>query len=167
MIVELAIMFLFPAIMVFAGVLDIFTMTIPNRISIGLVAGFVCLAPFAGFGWETIALHFATGALMLSLGIGAFAAGWIGGGDAKLFAAASLWMGHENLYDYVLLSSIFGGILTLGFLALRKYPLPSRLAEQPWIARLHDAGHGVPYGVALSAAVLILYPDTSWFEGLV
>lgn len=167
MIIELAVMFLFPVIMVFAGALDIFTMTIPNRISIGLLAGFVCLAPFAGFGWETIALHFATGAVMLVLGIAAFAAGWIGGGDAKLFAAASLWMGHEHIYDYLLLSSILGGVLTLGFLAMRKYPLPPRLAEQPWIVRLHDAAHGVPYGVALSAAVLILYPDTSWFEGLV
>lgn len=167
MIVELGIVFLFPAVMIFAGALDIFTMTIPNRISIGLVAGFIVLAPFAGFGWETIALHFVTGALMLVLGIAAFAAGWIGGGDAKLFAAASLWMGYENIYDYVLLSSILGGVLTLGFLVMRRYPLPSRLAGQPWIARLHDAAHGVPYGVALSAAVLIIYPNTSWLEGLV
>lgn len=167
MIVELAIMFLFPAIMVFAAILDIFTMTIPNRISICLVAGFIALAPFTGFGWETIALHVVTGALMLAFGIGAFAAGWIGGGDAKLFAAASLWMGYENLYEYVLLSSILGGVLTLGFLAMRKYPLPPGLARQPWIARLHDAGQGVPYGVALSAAVLIIYPNTRWLEGLV
>ena len=167
MLLELAIMFLLPVVMVFAGALDIFTMTISNRISIGLIAGFVCLAPFAGFGWETIALHFVTGAVMLVLGIGAFAAGWIGGGDAKLFAAASLWMGHEHIYEYALVSSILGGVLTLALLALRRFPLPAGLAGQAWIARLHDAGQGVPYGVALAIAVLIVYPHTSWVEGLV
>ena len=167
MLVELAIMFLLPAVMVFAGALDLFTMTIPNRISIGLIAAFVILAPFAGFGWEAIALHFVTGAAMLALGIAAFAAGWIGGGDAKLFAAASLWMGYENIYEYALVTSIFGGILTLGLLLVRHVPLPSGLAGQAWVNRLHAAGHGVPYGVALALAVLVVYPQTNWFQGLV
>ncbi|GBE44815.1 MAG TPA: peptidase [Rhizobiales bacterium] len=167
MLVELGIIFLLPAVMVFAGALDLFTMTISNRISIGLVAGFVLLAPFAGFGWETIALHFVTGAAMLVLGIAAFAAGWIGGGDAKLFAAASLWMGHEYLYEYALVTSIFGGVLTLGLLLARRMPLPAGLAGQTWIARLHDAGQGVPYGVAMALAVLVVYPQTRWLQGLI
>lgn len=165
--VELAIMFLLPAVMVFAGALDLFTMMIPNRISIGLVVGFICLAPFAGFGWETIALHFVTGAVMLALGIAAFAAGWVGGGDAKLFAAASLWMGHEYIYEYVLVTSIFGGVLTLALLVMRRTPLPAGLAGQGWITRLHDAGHGIPYGVALALAVLVVYPHTNWLQGLI
>ena len=167
MLVDLAIVFLLPAIMVFAGALDLFTMTIPNRISIGLVAAFVILAPFAGFGWETIALHFVTGAAMLVFGIAAFAAGWIGGGDAKLFAAASLWMGHEYIFEYALVTSIFGGVLTLALLLMRRVPLPSGLAGQSWITRLHDAGKGVPYGVAMALAVLVVYPRTGWFQGLV
>ncbi|MEE8308233.1 MAG: prepilin peptidase, partial [Gammaproteobacteria bacterium] len=119
MFLELSIMFVFPALMVLAGAMDIFTMTIPNRITIGLVASFVCLVPFAGFGWETIALHVATGAAMLILGIGAFAAGWVGGGDAKLFAAASLWMGPEYIYQYDLVTALFGGVLSLAMLGLR------------------------------------------------
>ncbi len=167
MLVELAIIFLLPAVMVFAGALDLFTMTIPNRISIALVAGFVVLAPLAGFGWETIALHFATGAAMLGLGIAAFAMGWIGGGDAKLFAAASLWMGYEYLYEYALVTSIFGGILTVVLLLMRRAPLPSGLAGQAWISRLHDAGKGVPYGVALALAVLVVYPRTNWLQSLI
>jgi prepilin peptidase CpaA len=166
MILELAIMFVFPAAMVLAGAMDIFTMTIPNRIALGLVAGFVCLVPFAGFGWETIALHVAIGAAMLVLGIGAFAAGWVGGGDAKLFAAASLWMGPEYIYQYALISALCGGVLTLAFLGLRMIPLPAALRNRSWVARLHDAGRGVPYCTALAAAGLIVYPDTSWLQGL-
>lgn len=166
MFLELAIMFVFPAVMVLAGAMDIFTMTIPNRIALGLVAGFVVLVPFAGFGWETIALHVATGAAMLVLGIGAFAAGWIGGGDAKLFAAASLWMGPEYIYQYALVTALCGGVLTLALLGLRMLPLPEVLSKRSWIARLHDAGRGAPYCTALAAAGLIVYPDTSWVQGL-
>ena len=167
MLLELAIMFVFPALMVFAGATDLFTLTIPNRISLGLVAGFVCLAPFAGLGWEAIALHFAIGLAMLVICIGIFAMGWIGGGDAKMFAAASLWMGHEYIYEYALVSSIFGGVLTLAMLGLRMFPLPAGLASQSWIVRLHDAGRGVPYGVALAAAGLLVYPKTNWIQGLI
>ncbi len=167
MILELAIMFLFPAAMVLAGAMDIFTMTIPNRIALGLVAGFVALVPFAGFGWEVIALHVATGAAMLVLGIGAFAAGWVGGGDAKLFAAASLWMGPEYIYQFSLVTALCGGVLTLVLLGLRMLPLPDMLSKRSWIARLHDAGRGAPYCTALAAAGLIVYPDTSWVQGLV
>ena len=166
MLLDLAIMFVFPALMVFAGATDLFTLTIPNRISLGLVAGFVCLVPFAGIGWEAIALHFATGLAMLIICVGLFAMGWIGGGDAKLFAAASLWMGYENLYEYTLITAVFGGVLTLAMLGLRMFPLPAGLADQGWIARLHDNGHGVPYGLALAAASLVIYPKIDWIQGL-
>lgn len=167
MLFELAVMFVFPVLMILAGTMDIFTMTIPNRIAIGLVAGFACLVPFSGFGWETVALHVATGVAMLVIGIGLFAAGWIGGGDAKVFAAASLWMGHEYVYQFALVTAICGGALTLLMLGLRNFPLPAGLAGQKWLARLHEAGRGVPYGVAISAGALIVYPDTGWVQGLV
>lgn len=167
MFLELAIMFVFPALMVFAGATDLFTLMIPNRVSLGLVAGFVLLAPFAGLGWEAIALHFALGLVMLVICIGIFAMGWIGGGDAKLFAAASLWMGHEYIYEYALITAIFGGVLTVGMLILRMYPLPVGLRSQMWISRLHDAGRGVPYGIALAAAGLLVYPKMNWIQGLI
>ena len=33
---------------------------------------------------------------------------------------------------------------------------------QPWIQRLHAKGGGVPYGIALAAAALAIYPKTGW-----
>jgi prepilin peptidase CpaA len=154
MLLELAIMFVFPAVMVLAGAMDLFTMTIPNRITLILVAGFAVLAPLAGFGWETVALHVAAGAAMLVVGI-------------ALFAAASLWMGYGYVYQFAMVTALCGGALTLLMLGLRMFPLPAALNGQNWIARLHDAGRGVPYGVAVSAAGLIVYPHTSWIQAII
>lgn len=166
MFIEFAIMFLFPALMVLAGTMDLFTMTIPNRIALGLIAGFVCLAPFSGMGWEMIALHLATGFAMLIVCIGFFAAGWVGGGDAKIFAAASLWMGHQYVYEYALFTALLGGALTVGMLVARSVPLPDAILANRWVARLHDAGRGVPYGIALAAAGLLVWPETAWVTNI-
>ena len=166
MFFELAIIIVFPALMAFAGAMDLFTMTIPNRVSFALIAGFVLLALITGLGWDAIAWHIGVGLAMLVIGIGIFAMGWIGGGDAKLFAATSLWMGQEYIYQYALTAAILGGVLTLFLLVLRMYPLPAGLAGQKWLTRLHDAGEGVPYGIALAAAGLVVYPEIAWIQGL-
>ena len=166
MIVELALLLVFPAAMAIAGAMDLFTMTIPNRISLALVAGFFVLAPFAGFGLAEIATHAATGFVMLVLGIFMFWRGWIGGGDAKLFAAAALWIGYEQLLIYALAAALLGGGLTLAIVFLRMMPLPAALANQGWLARLHDSKQGIPYGIALAAAGLLVYPQTVWMAGV-
>ncbi|MGA8929838.1 MAG: prepilin peptidase, partial [Pseudolabrys sp.] len=91
-----------------------------------------------------------------------FSQGWIGGGDAKLAAATALWFGFDHLLGYMIYASLFGGALTLVILQCRKLPLPAFLARQHWIMRLHENGGGVPYGIALAAAALIVYPKTGW-----
>ena len=164
MILEWLLLLVFPALMIFAGAYDLFTMTIPNKISLALLAAFACLAPFAGLGLEGIGLHVAVSVAMLALTIGMFAMGWIGGGDAKIFAAAALWMGPAHIFDYAIAAALCGGALTIVILVLRRLPLPPVLVRQSWLSRLHDAGHGVPYGIALSAAAVIIYPHTIWLQ---
>ena len=93
-----------------------------------------------------------------------FARGWIGGGDAKLAAATALWLGFDHLLVYLLYASIFGGVLTLAMIRFRLMPLPQALAEQEWVKRLHRLDGGVPYGIALAAAALLIYPDTTWMQ---
>ena len=44
-------------------------------------------------------------------------------------------------------------------------PLPSLLAGQQWAQRLHRKDAGVPYGIALAAAALVVYPDTHLDDG--
>lgn len=164
---ELAILTVFPAVVVFAGAMDLFTMTIPNRISLAMVAGFVLLAPWAGLGPSAIAYHAAAGLLVLAVGVLLFIPGWIGGGDAKLAAAVALWLGFENLFSYLFCAALAGGSLGLLFMSVRAHPLPVFVSTQPWAVRLHDRRSGIPYGIALAAGALLVYPSTSWFASAI
>jgi len=152
----------FPLAMAFAAASDLLTMTISNRLTIGLALAFLVLAPLAGLSLPLIGLHLAAGAVVLALAFGCFAAGWIGGGDAKFAAATTLWIGWYDAYEFVGIAAIFGGILTLFILSFRKTVLPAFVVRQPWVARLHHDGTGVPYGIALAAAGLAVYPHTAW-----
>jgi prepilin peptidase CpaA len=154
----------FPAIMAFAGSIDLLTMTIPNRVSLALVAAFPLAAALIGMDWMTLAGHLGAGALMLVVGIGMFARGWLGGGDAKLLAGAALWLGFEHLAAYLLLVAIAGGALALLVLTYRKWMPPAWMLGQAWAMRLHDKNVGIPYGIALAAAALWIYPSTPWFS---
>jgi len=155
---------LFPAMMLFAATSDLFTMTISNRVSLVLVAGFFGLAYASGMSLHDLLSHLGAAIAVLAIAFAFFARGWIGGGDAKLAAATALWLGFGHLVDYVLYASILGGILTLMLINFRLMTLPAALAEQAWVQRLHRLDGGVPYGIALAAAALLIYPDTSWMN---
>ena len=166
MILDIARLLLFPALMAFAAASDLFTMTISNRVSLALVASFLALALTSGMPPYDMLTHFGAGAAVLVVAFGCFAMGWVGGGDAKVAAGAALWFGFAHLLDYMTYASLFGGALTLLLLQFRKMALPAALARQPWIERLHDQAGGVPYGIALAAAALIVYPDTGWMSAI-
>jgi prepilin peptidase CpaA len=155
---------LFPAMMAFAASSDLFTMTISNRVTLGLIAGFLALAAFTGMAPTAVLSHAGAALAVLAAAFLCFARGWIGGGDAKLAAATALWLGFDHLVAYLLYASIFGGILTLAMIRFRLTPLPQTLAEQDWVKRLHRLDGGVPYGIALAAAALLIYPDTAWMQ---
>lgn len=161
--IEYAVLLVFPAAMAFAGAMDLFTMTIPNRISMVLVVAFGVAAAMTGIGWAGLANHVGAGLLMLSIGIGMFALGWLGGGDAKLLAATALWIGFEHLVPYLLMAGMAGGVLAVAILMYRSMMPPLWLARQDWALRLHGARTGIPYGIALAAAGLHVYPSTGWF----
>ena len=151
---------LFPVLMAFSASSDLITMTIPNRVSIALVVGYVVLALALGIPLSTIAVDVSCGLVVLVLTFGLFSLGWIGGGDAKLAAATAIWLGWALILDYGLIASVLGGVLTIGLILSRKLQLPKWAARFDWIARLHHPETGVPYGIALSIAGLALYPQT-------
>ncbi len=167
MITDILLLTVFPAAMAFAAATDLVTFTVPNRISIALLGGFLLLAAMIGLGWNNIGLHVAAGAGALVLGFVLFACGWIGGGDAKLFAATALWLGPAALPNYALIASVLGGGLTLALIYWRGLPfLPATLNAQSWALRLHDTKQGVPYGIALAAAGLLIYPNSPFMAAL-
>ena len=143
---------------------DLATYTIPNPIQIALLASFVAFAFVSSMSAGVLAAHFAAGFVGLVIGFTLFALGYIGGGDAKLFACVALWFGLSDLVPYALTASVFGGALTLGLLFFRKIPLPASLARQDWLLRLHDQQAGIPYGVALAAGSFAILPYTDVFR---
>ena len=166
MILDIARLLLFPALMAFAAASDLFTMTISNRVSLALVGGFLGLAVLGGMGLPDIMAHVAAGAAVLAVAFACFAFGWIGGGDAKIAAAAALWFGFAHLLDYLLYASLVGGALTLLLLQFRHWPLPWSLGGQAWLLRLHDEETGIPYGIALAVGALMIYPETDWIKAV-
>lgn len=158
---EAAMLLVFPGLMVYAAFSDLFTMTISNLISLALISLFIPLGIVSGLATAEIIWHLATGALILATGFALFARGWIGGGDAKLAAATAAWLGIDHLGEYVLVASLLGGGLTILILALRRRPVLARVIKQAWVKRLHQPGTGVPYGIALAIAGLLLYPGSA------
>jgi len=166
MLIETIKLTLFPALMAFAASSDLLTMTIANRVSLVLIGGFVLLAGLVGLSAAEMLSHAGAAAAVLAVAFTCFACGWIGGGDAKLAAATALWLGFGHLFDYLVYASLLGGGLTLLILQFRHLPLPQVLVGRDWAERLHRQGGGVPYGIALAAAALLIYPQTEWMTAL-
>ena len=166
MIVDAVRLLLFPTIMAVAASSDLITMTISNRLSIALAVGYFALAIASGATGSDVALHVGAAMLVLVVTFSFFVCGWIGGGDAKLAAATALWLGFDHLMTYLVYASLFGGALTLLLLQFRQIPLPHPLAGQVWLQRLHQKNGDVPYGIALAAAALVVYPETPWMKSL-
>ena len=166
MVIDLVRLILFPTIMAFAASSDLLTMTISNRVSIVLVGGFFALAWMSGMGAAEVLSHAGAAAVVLVVSFGFFTRGWIGGGDAKLAAATAMWFGFGYLMNYLVYASLLGGALTLLLIEFRLLPLPGLLAGQYWAQRLHRQDGDVPYGIALAAAALLVYPDTPWMKAV-
>ena len=153
---------LFPMAMIYAGLMDLVTMKIRNVLVIGIGVAWLVLAPLAGFSFTELSSSLGVAAVVFVVTFIFFALGWIGGGDAKLAAVTALWFAPEQALLYFAYAAFLGGILTLGILQLRTGVLPMALYRVPWIANLHDAKSGVPYGAAMAPAALIVFPDTAW-----
>lgn len=160
---ELIVMTAFPALLVIAAVGDLMTYRIPNWLSIALVALFGLVVFVSDMTWMQIGLHVGISIILLGLGMALFAYNLLGGGDAKLLAAAGLWMGWSALPAYLFWVAFSGGLLALTLILFRRLPLPAGVTLSPWVARLHDRQAGVPYGIALAVGAMMAVPQTVWF----
>jgi prepilin peptidase CpaA len=159
-------LFLFPLCMAFAASSDLLTMRISNKLVLFLVASFCVVALAVDLPLQQFAMHVTCAFVVLAVGFALFALRWIGGGDAKLAAATTLWLGFGLTLPYLVYAALLGGVLTLMILALRRIPLNPLFTRFRWIERLHDRKTGVPYGIALAAAGLLTYSNSAIFERL-
>ncbi|NDV86253.1 peptidase [Aurantimonas aggregata] len=162
MLVALLIL-IFPFAMIYAAMSDLVSMTIANRVSVALVVAFPIAALLVGLPAGVIGAHFAVAFACLTVTFGMFAAGWMGGGDAKLLAATALWFGPTPaLVEYMLFGAVFGGILTLAILLSRAMLAP--VTGIVFVDRLLAPETGIPYGIALGAAGLAVFSGSVWMD---
>ncbi len=152
-----------PLCLAMAAFSDLFTMTIPNRISLILVASFAVIAPFSGLGWNVIGMHFAGAAIVFCTCFALFAVNVMGGGDAKLLSATALWFGfNQSLRFFVADVGLLGGVLTLLILLVRSQsniilaigvPIPNSLL----------LAKKIPYGIAIAIGGFMAFPSSPLF----
>lgn len=93
--------------------------------------------------------NFLFGLIALIGGFVLFIARLWGGGDAKLVAVLALSFHDRVFYDFLFLTAFIGGIVAIVGLLFFRNNLRS---------------HGVPYGVAISLAFILIYPVASFYH---
>ena len=154
-----------PALVIVAGLKDLTSMTIPNWISALLVVGFFPVAFLMGLPLMQVAAHAGVALLALFVTAGMFALRWIGGGDAKLTAAACMWLGLSGSGMFLLWTGLMGGLFCLFLIFARaraQFALP--VGAPGWVVRLMEPKGDIPYGVAICAGALMAWPASPLME---
>jgi prepilin peptidase CpaA len=137
---------------------DITTYTIPNKISICLIGLFFLYLFFLYPEHKEEFLSFVSNRLLVSLfaffiGIIIWHLKIMGGGDVKYFASLSLFFASKTVFYMLLMTFIFGGILAVLIILLRRFVENKKSAFK----ELFDSKNGIPYGVAISISALICF----------
>lgn len=155
----------FPILVIVGALRDLTSYTIPNWVSGLLILSFFPAAFALGLPLPTIGLNLSVGVVALLIGMVMFALNWIGGGDAKLFAAGALWLGWPACADYLIVTGLAGGVLTMALLSLRSPLLrPYVLTGPAWVHRLAEPKGDLPYGVAIAVGALVAFPGSTLMQ---
>lgn len=150
---------LLPFLVVLAGANDFLTLRIPNWLNGAIVLAFFPMAIMTGMPAEAIFWHTLAAFGVLVIGFGLFSSGFIGGGDAKLLAAAGIWFGWPALVPFLIFTAIAGGVLAL---ASTLWALERDGREEGWLKRCLSLKPDLPYGVAIAAGGILAFPGTWW-----
>jgi prepilin peptidase CpaA len=143
----------FAALAAAAGT-DLKVRIIPNRLvlSVAAVGIAIGLTSWPSFFWIS-----AVAAIFLVCALGVLAHfNWLGGGDVKLIAAASLLVRPDHIITLLLAIALAGGLLSLIYLAAYwkleyKTAMPARIT--PGDAYHRAVLDSVPYGIAILGGV--------------
>jgi prepilin peptidase CpaA len=154
----------FGGLLLWAGIGDIRTFTIPNQLNLTLAAAFILLAWPMGLEWGTVWDHIKISVIACLVAALLFYIGIFGGGDAKMTGAIALWLGSAPLVPFIFYTALAGGILGLTLLIGRRLAKAYGLPRSPkWARRMLRQQSAVPYGVALGIGAIVAVPYAEWF----
>lgn len=129
-------------LLLIAAISDLRRYIIPNWLNIAITTLFIVHSMIAPPGWTVLALQIGSATFIFLIGFLLFNKGLFGGGDVKLLACLTLWVGLAALPRLILTMTLAGGVLALIILALRRY----------WRSDGGVADRRIPYGVAIALA---------------
>jgi prepilin peptidase CpaA len=145
---------IFALLVVAAAYQDVKSFTIPNIFSLSILIlypAFV-LSAAGEVNW-LFALGIASGSLIV--GFALFAFKLCGGGDAKLFAAVSLWAGPDLMVEFTLLMGITGGIIAVSLWLHHRVSLMVPFLPQGTTTDSETfAKKPMPYGLAIAVGAV-------------
>ncbi|MEZ5758328.1 MAG: prepilin peptidase [Emcibacteraceae bacterium] len=154
---------IFCCLMIWAAVSDIRYFILSNRLCLSvalLYPIFIAALYFDGFQVTLVSIGWSIGIsiLIFSFLVFLFARGYIGGGDVKLIPAIALWAGPSLILEFLLITTIFGGLLALliiSFRYLKNYTSQHKSSEKinfsmSELAELDHEENNIPYGVGIS-----------------
>ena len=153
-------------LLLYVSYVDMASLRIPNLAVVGVAACFVPFAVAVQMPISDFMLHVAAGVAVLAVGFVLFSIGLrFGGGDAKLFAALSLWCGFNHLLPFFVLMCLVGGAVGILVFTLRQFGIPVWLAAHGWHIPALDIDKSkafVPYAPAMAFA--FIYVSYSGFS---
>jgi prepilin peptidase CpaA len=150
----------FPALVILGALYDATSFTIPNWVSLAMAGLYAPAALLMGVPLPVIGLCYLLGFIVLLATMGMFAMNWIGGGDAKLLAAAVIWFGLPHVIDFVLATTLAGGALAVLLTTMRSSPLAVQAGKsRAWVSQLLAHNGPAPYGVAIAVGGLFAFPS--------
>ncbi len=168
LIVFLCALFVASALGLMSAWSDFRGMIIPNAYPVGIILAFVFAYTACALGGEAgpapfqgLASHLIAGGVALAITFTMTMTKTMGGGDSKLITAYALWMGVLNIAWYLFIVTLFGAVLALAALAIRRLKPFKNARAGSWIARLQSGEAVVAYGIPIALGALYMF----FYEG--
>lgn len=156
--------------MIVAALSDVTSFRIPNWLT-GLTAVlFFPMALLTGMPLPEFGLHVLAGAILFVLGYILFALRLFGGGDAKMMAAAGLWFGTTQSMEFLILTSLAGGLLAAAiagwsaFMFFWDFHGPE--VDGFVSGNIKKIKPKLPYGFAICVGAILAFPQSWWMTSV-
>lgn len=146
----------FAGLLVWAAWSDLRDYIIPNKISLAVAALYPAHIAATG-AIELVPGALAASAAVFAAGFALFAFRIAGGGDVKLMTAAALWAGPAQIFEFLFMTALGGGLLA-AFLAARAWRQSAEAQPDGTLALRVGAIRDtkVPYGAAIALGGLYI-----------